>query len=375
MCVGTVPTLVPGESSITGLAWFQGVSGHGKRAMRGMRTSAVTLALMLLLTACSGIVSPEDPDPIYNDISGRFIIDGSSTVYPISQAMAEEFGYLTSDVQIPVGVSGSGGGFTKFCAGDIEITDASRPIKPVEAEQCAANGIEFIELPVALDGLSVLINPANDWVDCLTVEQLKTMWEPEAEGTVTSWNQIDPSFPDEELLLFGPGTDSGTYDYFTDAVVGEEGASRGDYTGSEDDNILIQGVAGNDSALGFFGYAYFVENQDRLELIAVDGGDGCVSPTDETIADGTYQPLARPIFIYVNAEAAERPEVAAFVDFYLSEAGAIIPDVGYIPFMDGFYQAMIERFEAGTTGSVFLETGASSVRGTEGLLFPEERAE
>lgn len=328
---------------------------------------------MLLLAACSGIVSPENPDPIYNEISGRFIIDGSSTVYPISQAMAEEFGYLTSDVQIPVGVSGSGGGFTKFCNGEIAITDASRPIKPIEAQQCEANGIEFIELPVALDGLSVLVNPANDWVDCLTVEQLQTIWEPAAEGVINSWNQVDPSFPDEPLLLFGPGTDSGTYDYFTEVIVGEEGASRGDYTGSEDDNILIQGVAGNPSALGFFGYAYYEENQDRLKLVAVDGGEGCVEPTDETIANGEYQPLSRPIFIYVNAEAAERPEVAAFVEFYLEEADQIIPDVGYIPFMDGFYNAMIQRFQAGRTGSVFLETEVTAVSGTEGLLFPEEK--
>jgi phosphate transport system substrate-binding protein len=174
-------------------------------------------------------------------------------------------------------------------------------------------------------------------------------------------------------LLFGPGTDSGTYDYFTEVIVGEEGASRGDYTGSEDDNILIQGVAGNPSALGFFGYAYYEENQDRLKLVAVDGGEGCVEPTDETIANGEYQPLSRPIFIYVNAEAAERPEVAAFVEFYLDEADEIIPDVGYIPFMDEFYDAMIERFEAGRTGSVFLETEAAAISGTEGLLFPEER--
>ncbi len=327
----------------------------------------------MLLTACSGVISPEAPAPIYEDLSGRFVIDGSSTVYPVSQAMAEEFGYLTTDVQVPVGVSGSGGGFTKFCAGEIQISDASRPIKPVEAQLCAANNIEFIEIPIALDGLSVMINPANDWVDCLTVEQLKTIWEPEAEDVINRWNQVDPSFPDLELLLFGPGTDSGTYDYFTDAIVGEEGASRGDFTGSEDDNILIQGVAGDLGALGFFGYAYYVENQESLDLVAIDGGDGCVLPSGETISNGTYQPLSRPIFIYVAADAAERPEVIAFIEFYLNEARAIIPDVGYIPFEQDFYTAMIERFRAGRTGSVFLESDVAPAGGPERLLFPEEK--
>lgn len=368
-----------GTVTITGSPWLPAGSERGQSAFSSMprlrvirNTGAVWIG-MLFLAACAGIVSPENPDPVYDDLSGRFIIDGSSTVYPISQAMAEEFGYLTSDVQIPVGVSGSGGGFTKFCAGETAITDASRPIKPIEAELCEANHIEFIEIPVALDGLSVLINPANDWVECMTVEQLETMWEPTAEGVITNWNQIDPSFPDQPLLLYGPGTDSGTYDYFTEVIVGEEGASRGDYTGSEDDNILIQGVAGNNSALGFFGYAYYEENQDRLKLVAVDGGDGCVEPTAETIANGEYQPLSRPIFIYINAEDAARPEVASFVNFYLEEADDIIPDVGYIPFMDNFYDAMIERFHDGRTGSVFLVTDVTAVSGTEGLLFPEEK--
>lgn len=331
------------------------------------------LTMALLLSACSGVEAPPGADPIFNDISGRILIDGSSTVYPVSQAMAEEFGYLAAGVQIPVGVSGTGGGFTKFCAGELDIANASRPIKESEAAVCAANGIEFIEVPVAFDGLSVLVNPANDWVECLTVEQLKTIWEPQAEGVINNWNQVDPSFPDEPLLLYGPGTDSGTYDYFTDVIVGEEGASRGDYTGSEDDNILIQGVAGNTSSLGFFGFAYYEENQNRLKLVAVDGGDGCVEPTAETIANGSYQPLSRPIFIYVNADDAERPEVEAFIDFYLSEGPEIIPDVGYISFPAEYYDILIHRVAAGRTGSIFLESDLTSGTQLDDLLFPEEK--
>lgn len=218
------------------------------------------LIASMLVTACRGIESPPPGDDTLAHLSGRIIIDGSSTVYPIAQAIAEEFGYLASNVQIPVGISGTGGGFTKFCAGESDITNASRPIRQIEADACAANGIEFIELPVGFDGLSVMVNPDNDWATCLTVDQLRHMWEPDAERTIDNWNDIDPGFPDEPLLLYGPGTDSGTFEYFTQVITGEVGFSRGDFTGSEDDNILVQGVAGNTGALGFFGFAYYVEN-------------------------------------------------------------------------------------------------------------------
>lgn len=329
--------------------------------------------MSIFITACSGIVAPPPGNDSLADLSGRIIIDGSSTVYPIAQAVAEEFGYLAGDVQIPVGISGTGGGFTKFCDNETSISNASRPIKQIEVEECHANGIEFIEVPVAFDGLSVLVHPDNDWVTCLTVEQLRRMWEPEAEREVTSWQDIDPSYPDEPLVLYGPGTDSGTYEYFTQVITGEEGASRGDFTGSEDDNILIQGVAGNVSALGFFGYAYYVENQDRLKAVAVDNGNGCVLPSDETIADGTYQPLSRPIFMYVNADDAAREEVQAFLEFLLTEGPDIIREVGYIPFPEDTYETLLDRVMARRTGSVLMDADTSEGTRLSDLLFEEER--
>ena len=311
-------------------------------------------------------------------LEGRVNIDGSSTVFPVTQAMAEEFSLVAPKVQVPVGVSGTGGGFEKFCAGETDISDASRPIGEEEAAACAAAGIEFIELPVAYDGLSVVVNPANDWVDCLTVEQLHTIWAPESEGQITNWNQVDPSFPDEPLVLYGPGTDSGTYDYFTSVINDEEGASRGDFTGSEDDNVLVQGVASETGALGFFGYAYYEENQDALKLVTIDDGDAengevCVAPSPETINEGTYQPLSRPLFIYVSTAAAERPEVAGFVDFFLNEGPAIVPEIGYVPFAEDFYTTIHERFTSGKTGSVFQAGGSTSGVTTDDLLFQDER--
>lgn len=331
------------------------------------------LALALTLTSCSGIESPPPGDASLSHLSGRIIIDGSSTVYPIAQALAEEFGYLAGDVQIPVGISGTGGGFTKFCASESDVTNASRPIKPIEIDACAEAGIEFIEVPVAFDGLSVLVHPDNDWIDCLTVEQLRHIWEPEAERVVTNWQDIDPSFPDEQLMLYGPGTDSGTYEYFTQVITGEEGNSRGDFTGSEDDNILIQGVAGNVGALGFFGFAYYVENQDRLKLVAIDNGDGCVLPDDDTIAEGIYQPLSRPIFMYMNAEDADREEAIELFEFLLTAGSDIIYDVGYIPFPDEFYETLLDRVVSQRTGSVFENGQPTSGIRLADLLFDEER--
>ena len=286
-------------------------------------------------------------------------IDGSSTVYPITEAMAEEFQTESGGKsQITVGISGTGGGFKKFCRGEIQIADASRPIKEAERTACAEAGIEFIELPVALDALTVMVNPGNDWVDYLTVDELKKIWEPGAQGTVTNWSQVREGFPDRPLTLYGAGVDSGTYDYFTQAVVGEEGASRGDFTASEDDNVLVQGIASDPNALGFFGLAYYHENQDKLKAVPIQppaGGDP-VAPSVETARDGTYQPLSRPIFIYVSKQAAdEMAAVQQFVEFYLDpeNAEALVEEVGYVPLPTEAYELAQRNFEERHTGTVF----------------------
>ena len=290
-------------------------------------------------------------------------IDGSSTVFPITEAVAEEF-QATGQARITVGVSGTGGGFQKFCSGETAITGASRPIKPTELELCAANGIEFIELPVAYDGIAVVVHPDNTWVDQFTVQELQAMWAPEAQETVTSWSDIRPGWPDRELHLFGPGVDSGTYDYFTKAIVGEEHSSRGDFTSSEDDNVLVQGVATDIGGLGFFGFAYYAENQERLRVVPIEDGDptngaGPIAPSLQTVGDGTYQPLSRPIFIYVSTAAAEEEATSAFIDFYLGEGVELVAEVGYIPFPDSIYELVRARFSSRTTGSVF--SGGSAV--------------
>lgn len=264
-------------------------------------------------------------------------IDGSSTVFPITEAMAEEFMAENSDARVTVGVSGTGGGFKKFCAGETDISGASRPIKQEEIDACAANGIEFMEIPVAFDAITVVINPANDWAEEMTTEELAMLWGPEAEGSIDSWNDINPSWPDEPISLFGPGTDSGTFDYFTDEIVGEEGASRADYTASEDDNILVLGVSRNPNALGYFGMSYYLENQDSLKAVAVNG----VMPSPETVENNAYTPLSRPIFIYVNTESLEEDVVNDFVTFYLENASDIVPEVGYVPLAESRYGALI----------------------------------
>ena len=297
------------------------------------------------------------------NLAGTVLIDGSSTVGPITQAVAEEFQLLNPKVRVPVGISGSGGGFKKFCIGETDVTNASRTIRQNEVDQCVDSRIEFIELPVAFDGLAVLTNPANRFVDCLTVEELKRIWEPEAEDTVMNWSQVRNSFPEEPLVLYGPGVDSGTYDYFTEIIVGAEGASRGDFTPSEDDNVLVQGIAGDRNAVGFFGLAYYTANADRLNLVAVDGGDGCMLPSTESINRGTYSPLSRPLFIYVSAEAADRPEVEEYVHFYMENARDLAGDVGYIALSDEAYKLALDRFKNRVVGTVFggadLNVGAS----------------
>lgn len=286
-------------------------------------------------------------------------IDGSSTVFPITEAVAEEFQKVEKGkAKVTVGISGTGGGFKKFCAGETDISDASRPIKPTEVELCKKNGIEYIELPVAYDGLAVLINPKNNWVDYMTVKELKKIWEPSAQGKIKKWNQIRPNWPDKEIHLFGAGVDSGTYDYFTEAIVGKEHSSRGDFTSSEDDNILVQGIATDVHGLGFFGVAYYENNKDRLKLVAIDdendaNGKGPVSPEYDNVVKGIYQPLARPIFIYVSKKSADKAEIQSFVDFYMKNGGTLSKEVGYIALPDKAYELALRRFGKRTTGSIF----------------------
>jgi phosphate transport system substrate-binding protein len=304
--------------------------------------------------------------PAEAGISGPVEIDGSSTVFPITEAVAEEFGIANKDVRVTVGISGTGGGFKRFCAGETDISDASRPIKTgpdSEAAACEAAGIEFIEIPVAYDGLSVVVHPDNDWATCLTIEELNVLWAPEAEGTINNWNQIRPDFPDSSISLYGPGTDSGTFDYFTETVNGESQASRADFTASEDDNILVQGVAGDKNALGYFGLAYLEENADKIKGVEIDGGGGCVGPSQATVEDGTYSPLSRPLFIYINTESIDKPQVKAFVDFYLANVPSLAADVGYVKFPDNFYAVITETWTSGTTGSIF-----SGVSGSVGEI-------
>jgi phosphate transport system substrate-binding protein len=277
-------------------------------------------------------------------------IDGSSTVFPISVAVVEEFHGVNPDINVVVGKSGTGGGMKKFAAGEIDICDASRPIKPVEAEACHAAGIEFIELEIAFDGLAVVANPQNDWCDSITVDQLKTIWRKESAGTVAKWSDVNPDWPDDELQLYGPGDDSGTFDYFTEVINGEEKSSRRDYSASEDDNALVTGVAGDKGALGYFGYAYYEQNQDKLKLLAVDSGDGPVKPTPENVRDGTYKPLSRPLFIYVRKSALERPGVVEFVKFYLAQVDKVARQVGYVPVTDEIAERTRETLDAALPG-------------------------
>lgn len=305
-----------------------------------LRTLTTALAATAMLAACGGDAGDASGDTL----SGQVVIDGSSTVFPVAEALAEEFQIAHSGVRVSVGVSGSGGGFSRFCAGEIDISNASRPIRESEVEDCEANGIEFTELPIAIDGLSVIANPENEFLQCLTVDELRRIWEP--GSTVETWRDVRSEWPAEEIALYGPGTDSGTFDYFTETIMGESGASRADFQASEDDNILVQGVAGDRYALGYLGYAYYVENQDRLTVVGVDGGEGCVTPTDETIDSGAYQPLSRPLFIYVKHEALGRPAVRAFMEFALESAPEIVPSTGYLALDPEEYAEDMERLRA-----------------------------
>ena len=303
-------------------------------------------------------------------------IDGSSTVFPITEAVAEEFQKANKSVRVTVGISGTGGGFQKFCRGETDISDASRPISPKEIEACKMAGIEYIELPIAYDGLAVVVNPKNTWASTITVAELKKLWAPEAQGKVTRWNQVRTGWPDREIHLFGAGVDSGTYDYFTEATVGKQGASRGDFTSSEDDNVLVQGVSSDELGLGFIPLAYVEQNKSALKIVPIDDekketGEGAIVPTAETVRNGTYQPLSRPLFIYVGRKAADRPEVQRFVEsFFTSEK--LMREVGYVELTPQIYDLAKKHFAERKVGTAFGEGGSQVGLTLEKLLTREQ---
>ncbi|CAN5639909.1 PstS family phosphate ABC transporter substrate-binding protein [soil metagenome] len=311
--------------------------------------NAVLVCKLVGLILCIGLVaSARAQDKMVK-------LDGSSTVFPISEAMAEEFQKEHRDIKVTVGISGTGGGFKKFLRGEIDISDASRPIMEKELEEARKNGIEYIEIPVAFDALTVMVNPKNDWVDQLTVAELKTIWQPDAQEKINNWKQVRSTFPDRPLKLYGAGSDSGTFDYFTEAIVGKAKSSRGDYTASEDDNVLVQGIGNDSNALGYFGYAYYAENTDKLKAVAIVNKSGdAVAPSPEAVKSGAYNPLSRPIFIYVNKKSlSEKPEVRAFAEFYLKHAAELVKEVKYVPLPDKAYESGLERLSQMKTGSVF----------------------
>jgi phosphate transport system substrate-binding protein len=307
-----------------------------RKTMRGLSAGAFLLALVPGLKAGQDIIK----------------IDGSSTVFPITEAVSEEF-MKTEGTQITVGISGTGGGFKKFCRGETDISNASRPILRKEMDACLEAGIQYIELPIAFDALTVVINPKNTWAKTMTVAELKKIWEPAAQGTLKTWKQVNAAWPDKPLKLYGPGADSGTFDYFTEAIVGKAKSSRGDFTASEDDNVLVQGVSNDEGGLGYFGLAYYVENTEVVQAVAVNGGKGAVLPSVDTVKNGTYAPLSRPIFIYISKRAARRPEVKRYVEFYLAHATKLVGEVKYVPLPETEYGAVSERFQKGQAGTAF----------------------
>ncbi len=299
---------------------------------RSIKVAGVVCAGALTLAACGGgnNDSTESPAADGGGTSGSVRVDGSSTVAPLTSAAAEIFKETNPDINVTVGTSGTGGGFEKFCRGETDMNDASRPIEDDEAANCKEAGVDFQEMVVANDALTVVVNTSNDFAQCLTVEQLKKIWEPDSQ--VNNWNQVDPAFPDEQIKLFGPGTDSGTFDYFTDVIVGEEGASRTDYTPSEDDNVVVTGVSGSTGGMGYFGYTYYEENQDKVRAVQIDAGDGCVAPSPETVQDGTYKPLGRPLFIYPSIQAlGSNPAFASFLQYFVENDAAIAEAALFIP--------------------------------------------
>jgi phosphate transport system substrate-binding protein len=308
-----------------------------KKEMKKRTMVVVTVLVIAILSITAGYWYLNS---LSQNLSGTIEIDGSSTVFPITQAVAEEFQKENPDVRVNVGVSGTGGGFKRFQIGETDINDASRPIKSSEAEECAKNGVEYIEFTIAIDGLAVMVNPQNTWVDYLTVEELNMIWKP--ESTIDSWDDIRSEWPNQPIHLYGPDTDSGTFDYFTDVINGDEGVSRPDYTASADDNVLVQGIAGDQNSLGYFGYAYYAENTDKLKIVPIDSGNGPVTPSDQTVKAGQYTPLARPIFIYVNKASLNTSIVEAFVTFYMENGAQLVQEVGYTAQPNSVYQQNLE---------------------------------
>lgn len=290
-------------------------------------------------------------------------IDGSSTVFPITEAVAEDFQKATrGSVRISVGISGTGGGFRKFCQNEIDIVNASRPITALEMDACKKMGVQYIEMPVAFDAITIAVNPKNTWSKTITVDELKKIWEPEAQGKITNWNQINPAWPDKKIHLYGASADSGTFDYFTKTIVGKAKSSRGDFSASEDDNLLVQGVANDHYALGYFGFAYYIENSKKVSAVGVDNGKGAVFPSAATVEDDSYQPLSRPLFIYVSAKSTNKPEVQEFVHYYMKHARERVTEVKYFPLSEAVYNLNIEHFNNRKVGTVFKDTGGTNIK-------------
>jgi phosphate transport system substrate-binding protein len=339
-----------------------------------LRETALALVAAASITACGGSssqTSQEEGAPATAVIR----VDGSSTVFPISEAVAEEFEAATGS-KVTVGISGTGGGFQKFCRAETDISDASRPIRAAEIEACTMAGVEYIELPIAYDGLAIVVNPKNTWATSITTEELKKLWQPEAQGKITRWNQIRSSWPDREIHLFGAGVDSGTFDYFTEAINGKEKASRGDFTSSEDDNVLVQGISSDEAALGFMPLAYVEQNKSALKLVPVDdgkpdNGGGAIAPSADTVRNGTYQPLSRPLFIYVGRKAADRPEVIKFVDTYFAQP-ELIREVGYVELTPEIYDLAKKHFAEKKLGTAFGSGGSQVGMTLEQLLAREK---
>ena len=335
------------------------------------------LAVLITLTVACGGGTPAQQEGGEAAPEALITLDGSSTVFPIAEAVAEEYGKANPDVRTPtVGISGTGGGFQKFCRGETDISNASRPIRPAEIAACKTAGIEYIEVPIAYDGLAIVVNPKNTWATTITVAELKTLWAPEAQGKVMRWNQVRASWPNRDIRLFGAGVDSGTYDYFTEATVGKEGASRGDFTSSEDDNVIVQGVSSDELALGFLPLAYVEQNRERLKLVPVedgkpDNGAGPITPTAETVRNGTYQPLSRPLFVYISRKAADRPEVQKFVEMFFSRTD-LTQEVGYIELTPQIYDLARKHFADRRTGTAFGEGGSQVGMKLEALLAREK---
>jgi phosphate transport system substrate-binding protein len=312
-------------------------------------------------TKTPDLKTPDLKTPDLKSLKGAIKIDGSSTVYPITEAVSEEFNKVAGKVRVTVGVSGTGGGFKRFCAGETDISDASRPIKKAESDVAAKAGIDYVELPIAFDGLTIVVNPKNTWCSSLTMAEVKKIYS--ASGTAKTWKDVNPSWPDKAIKVYSPGTDSGTFDYFKEVTVGKDGAIRSDMSVSEDDNVLVRGVEGDEGAIGFFGCAYYFENKDKLKALTIDGGKGPVAVSTKTIEDGSYAPFSRPLFIYVNKKSAAKPEVAAFIEYYLKNAPKLVSEVGYVKLPDAIYAKVASNWNARRTGTQFTKPTGEAVTG------------